>query len=87
MFTNQVARFQSRKDREEVQALLKSIEKMAGRLPEDKVIGIVKLDIDLLIWDGLILKPADIERDYVMRGISSLTPALSKGEGGRKILP
>ena len=71
-FSNQVAKIETSLTIEEIRSLLKKIEKDNGRLPEDKEQGIVKLDIDLLKFDDLILKPSDMEKDYVLEGISSL---------------
>ena len=71
-FSNQVAKLETSLTIEEIRNLLKKIEKDNGRLPEDKEQGIVKLDIDLLKFDDLILKPSDMEKDYVLEGISSL---------------
>ena len=71
-FSNQVARLETSLTIEEIRNLLKKIEKDNRRLPEDKEQGIVKLDIDLLTFDDLILKPNDMEKDYVLEGISSL---------------
>ena len=44
----------------------------SGRIPEDKAQGVVKLDIDLLVFDNKILKPEDMEREYIRRGMSVL---------------
>lgn len=72
-FANQVAAFSSALSPDEVRSLLKRLETEAGRRPEDKEREIVKLDIDLLACDGTVCKPADWERDYVRRGVRSLT--------------
>ena len=71
-FSNQVAKLETSLTIEEIRNLLKKIEKDNRRLPEDKEQGIVKLDIDLLTFDDLILKPNDMEKGYVLEGISSL---------------
>ena len=71
-FHNQVARFTTSLDAEEVRAILKGIEQAQGRLPEDKANGVVKLDIDLLVYDDCILKAKDLEREFVLEGIKSL---------------
>lgn len=71
-FSNQVAKLETSLTIEEIRSLLKKIEKDNGRLLEDKEQGIVKLDIDLLMYDDLTLKPNDMEKDYVLEGISSL---------------
>lgn len=71
-FHNQVARFTTSLDAEEVRAILKGIEQAQGRLPEDKTNGVVKLDVDLLVYDDCILKAKDLEREFVVEGIKSL---------------
>ena len=73
-FSNQVAKMETSLSIEEIRTILKQIEKENGRLPEDKAQGIVKLDIDLLKYDDVILKPQDMEKSFVIAGISSLQP-------------
>ena len=68
-FSNQLARFSTLLSIEEVRSILKSIEKKNGRLPEDKMYGVVKIDIDLLMYDEQILKPEDMEREFVRIGL------------------
>lgn len=74
-FSNQVALLHTHLSAEEVRFILKQIEQQNGRLPEDKMKGIVKLDIDLLMYDNDILKPKDLEKDFVQEGIQSLDKA------------
>ena len=71
-FSNQVACFHSDLCADEVRACLKAIEREAGRTPEDKAREVVRLDIDLLMCDGRVLKPDDMERLYVQRGLEEL---------------
>lgn len=71
-FSNQVACFHSDLCADEVRACLKAIEREAGRLPEDKPREIVRLDIDLLMCDGRVLKSSDMERAYVRQGLKEL---------------
>lgn len=71
-FSNQVAVFTTALAAEEVRSLLKGIEKENGRMKEDKAKGIVKLDIDLLKYDETVLKPEDMERDFVREGIRKI---------------
>ena len=52
--------------------MFKELERHSGRLPGDKAQGIVKLDIDLLTFDNKVLKPEDMKREYIRRGISLL---------------
>ena len=61
-FHNQVASLETSLPAEQVRTILKSIEQMQGRLPEDKAQGIVKLDIDLLTYDDKIGRASCRER-------------------------
>ncbi|MEG2150419.1 MAG: 2-amino-4-hydroxy-6-hydroxymethyldihydropteridine diphosphokinase [Bacteroidaceae bacterium] len=65
LFRNQLGKFSSELSIESIQQHLKQIEKFAGRQPEDKAQELVKLDIDLLIYNHQILKPKYLERDYI----------------------
>ena len=51
---------------------LKAIEQSAGRRPEDKKEEKVSLDIDLLSFDDRVLKPEDLKREYVVKGLEEL---------------
>ena len=72
LFTDQVAVFSTIDEEWQVKAKLKDIEHEAGRHPEDKLEEKVCLDIDLLIYDGKILKPDDLKREYIQKGIEEL---------------
>ena len=71
-FSNQTALFETSMSAEEVRTILKRIEHRNGRSPEDKAQGIVKLDIDLLNYDDCVLKPEDMEREFVLVGMREL---------------
>ena len=71
-FSNQLARFTTTLSSESVHNLFKELERHSGPLPGDKAQGIVKLDIDLLTFDNKVLKPEDMKREYIRRGISLL---------------
>ena len=73
LFLNQVAVFDTDRPAAELRALFKAIEHEAGRRPEHKEHGRVCLDIDLLCYNNDILKPADMELDYVKRGLDELS--------------
>lgn len=64
-FLNQLAVFTTEKPLSEVQNILKSIERQIGRTSNDKETGLVKIDVDLVVWNHEILKPKDISRTYV----------------------
>ena len=71
-YLNQAARFQTPKRIEEVEMILKQIEINNGRTPDDKQKGSVPLDIDLLMYDDVILRPNDLEKSYVKLALESL---------------
>lgn len=71
-FLNQVALLYTDEAPEEVAAALKRIERAVGRRPEDKARGRVPIDIDLLCWDGRVLRPGDMARAYVREGMLGL---------------
>jgi len=73
-FLNQLAIVYTNKEKEEISLLLKSIEKEMGRKKADKEKGVVKIDIDLVIWNGEVLKPTEISRSY----IADLLPSLQE---------
>ena len=72
LFSNQVARFYTDADAERVVKELKTIEKEAGREKEDKKREKVCLDIYLLVFDNRVLKPEDLKRDYILKGLEEL---------------
>lgn len=72
MFSNQVGSFRTDKDMDKVIEALKSIEREAGRKPEDKAIERVCLDIDLLTYGEHALKLEDLKRDYIVEGLKEL---------------
>ena len=47
-----------------------------GRKPEDKSLGIVIIDLDLLVFNHIIKKPDDLNRFYIQEGIKELYPTL-----------
>jgi 2-amino-4-hydroxy-6-hydroxymethyldihydropteridine diphosphokinase len=71
-FNNQVAIFETTLSADEVHTILKQIECDHGRLPTDKSYGVVKMDIDLVKYDETVLKPEDMEREFVKTGIEEL---------------
>ncbi|WP_418894650.1 2-amino-4-hydroxy-6-hydroxymethyldihydropteridine diphosphokinase [Limibacterium fermenti] len=64
-FRNALAMFQSDLTSKEIIEKVKRIESALGRTPQDKEIGKVVIDIDVLKYDDEILRPSDYERNYV----------------------
>ena len=50
----------------------KALEKAAGRTPESKCRGEVPLDIDIVVWNGEVKRPRDMEQAYIRIGLSQL---------------
>lgn len=73
-FYNQLASISSVDNVLMVNEKLKRIESEIGRQAEEKSKGIIKIDIDLLVVNGEIVKSEDFERPY----ISSLFESLNK---------
>lgn len=72
LFANQVAMFGTHLPKTALLRALKAIEQQAGRLPGDKQQERVCLDIDLLCYNGEVLKPRDLKRAYVVSGLKEL---------------
>lgn len=72
MFSNQIGFFFSHLKEEQIKVELKNIEKKAGRCLKDQEKGIIALDIDLLLFHHRILKPQDMKREYVIKGIKEI---------------
>jgi len=70
-----------------VKGKLKHIEQIAGRLPEDKAKEKILLDIDILICDDRVLKPSDLEREYVRKGLHIIRDMATKKESDRNTVP
>lgn len=84
LFHNQMARFQTDAPIDEVRLQLKHIEQLAGRRVEDKPLEIVRLDIDLLQAGNQVLKPHDMQRHYVKKGMEELQIMNDNNEKNRK---
>lgn len=57
---------------EEVVRVFKQTETLLGRTPEDKKRGSIPIDIDLIQWNDLVLKPDDLKRDYISSALHAL---------------
>lgn len=51
----------------------KSWEQAAGRTKESKLQGIIPLDIDIISWNGVVLKERDMQFAYMQRGLQLLS--------------
>lgn len=71
-YLNQLAIGHTSLEKEAVKTILKQIEKDMGRCPEDKEVGRIIIDIDLLQWNEELLKPEEMQREYVQSCLQSL---------------
>lgn len=71
-FLNQVAIGQTEYDYEMVASFLKKVEKHLGRTVQKEKEYRIPIDIDLIQWDDRLLKPSDMERDYIQSGLNEL---------------
>lgn len=78
LFSNQVASFSTAMEKQTIVNALKEIEIKAGRRPEDKTTEKVLLDIDLLMYGNEILKPKDMERAYIRKGVEELKTLVTR---------
>lgn len=71
-FLNQVAIAYTPYTPIEIHVGLKQMEYALGRRPEDKIRGLIPIDIDLLQWNGQILKEEDLKRSYIKESLDTL---------------
>lgn len=72
-FSNQLASFTTTLLPDAIHAFFKQLECHSGRMPGDKARGIVRLDIDLLMFDHEVLKPEDMKREYIRKGMEEFS--------------
>lgn len=71
-YLNKAAEIRTAMGQDELTALFKQMERDQGRTPESKRMGVVPIDIDLLVYDGIWLKPRDKDLIYVRRAMAEL---------------
>ncbi len=71
-YLNMVVRVSTLLSAEEVAALGKEFEKKCGRSCESKLRGVVEMDVDLVQYGKIILRPEEFTRSYFMTGFNRL---------------
>ena len=71
-YLNRAALMNTTLSKEKLIEKFKKIESRHGRTATGKQQGIVPLDIDLLTYDGEIVKPADLKKSYVQQALQSI---------------
>jgi len=64
IYLNAVAIGQTTLTLEEIHAFLKNTENILGRIRSSQTKGLVVIDLDLVEWNGLVLRPRDAEQSY-----------------------
>lgn len=59
-------------DYDSINNLLKDWENICGRNKDDSAKGVVTIDLDLVVWNGEIVRPKDFEREYFSKGYNEI---------------
>ena len=79
-FTNQVVAIITTVPTKLAVPLLKNLERQLGRTEEDVRRGVVRLDLDLMWMDGVLLRPEQWEMEYVRQALEELKPQVPEWE-------
>lgn len=71
-FLNQVAIAYTHLDMKDLNFFLKNMEREIGRIKQDEYRGLIAIDIDLIQWNDTILKPEDLQRDYIQTALQTI---------------
>lgn len=72
IYFNSVVRIVTAMEERNLQNMFKQWECEAGRDELARLNKIVPIDIDIVVFNGNILRPSDFERDYFQRGFQQL---------------
>ena len=67
-YLNAVAEITSTLTHPELTKLLKDYERQCGRTPQSKSLGSIPIDIDIVMWNGEVLRPKDFAQYYFAKG-------------------
>ncbi len=71
-YLNQIVVAKIGMDYDQALAATKEVERVLGRLPEHKEQGIVPVDIDIVVWNGEVIRRQDYESEYFRQGLLML---------------
>ena len=71
-YLNAVAEGYVECDFETLKAQMKDYERSSGRTPESKLMGVVPIDIDIVMWNDEVVKAGDYEQSYFKIGWNEL---------------
>ena len=75
-FLNGAILVETSQSREDLNKILKKIEKTLGRIKSVKNFGPRTIDLDILIWDDEIINKDFYDRDFVRASVLELNPLL-----------
>lgn len=59
----------------EATKLLKKWESQSGRTTESKLIGSIPIDLDIVVWNGEVVREKDFSCDFFTQGYLQLVPS------------
>lgn len=71
-YMNAVVRCRMNHEYDEFCSWAKEVERRRGRNSETRMRGEVPIDIDVVIWDGEVMRPADFAREFFQIGYRML---------------
>lgn len=73
-YVNMVLKCHTRTSLQTFRNLLKDLEKQFGRNSSSKQSGIMPLDIDIVVWQGMVIDSYEYSRPYFRIGLERLQP-------------
>lgn len=67
-YLNAVAEIATALTHPELNNLLKDYERQCGRTPQSKSLGSIPIDIDIVMWNGNVLRQKDFAQYYFAKG-------------------
>ena len=71
-YLNAVMLASTTKSIEEINAAFKQWEIECGRTAVSKQQGVIPIDLDVVVWNGEVIRATDCSRDYVSKGVAQL---------------
>lgn len=72
-YLNQVIEIETELNYEDLHKLTKATENQLGRTSEMKQLGVVPIDIDIVLFNGTIIRELDYNSEYFQIGYSQIT--------------
>lgn len=71
-YLNLVLRADCNMSLEKTIELLKQYETICGRTPASKMVGVIPMDLDIVVWNGNVIRPDELDYPYFSRGYHEL---------------